>query len=146
MVANARATIYVCLVFATGLVLGATGVVLAEHTGLRHTAEAEYDLSQHREVAQRLTDQLHLSDGQHQQVDQILQDTLQHYRDLQGRLEPQYDAIRDADRARLLAVLTPDQRIAFDRLAHDADLRYPANVRPEVLAGDPCNGATPSGH
>ncbi|MGH9466214.1 MAG: hypothetical protein ACRD1Y_02550 [Terriglobales bacterium] len=142
MVADRRPAIYVALIFVSGLLLGATVMNLAEHYWLHAHAANEYDISQHRLVAQRMKERLHLSTDQQKGVDSILQQTMAQYLQLEHHLAPQFDQIRQQDRAQLRALLTPDQRADFDKIVSEVDAEYPINERPAVLSPVPCERTT----
>ncbi|MGH9415064.1 MAG: hypothetical protein ACRD01_00395 [Terriglobales bacterium] len=138
MVADRRPAIYVALIFVSGLLLGATAMNLAEHYWLHAHAANEYDIRQHRLVAQRMKERLHLSDDQQKSVDTVLQQTVAQYQQLEQRLAPQFDQIRQQDRAQLRSLLTPVQRADFDKIVTEVDAEYPINERPAVLSPVPC--------
>lgn len=133
-----RTYFYVGLIFVSGLLLGATFMNLAEHYVLHHHAANEYDIRQHRKIAARMGQRLHLSSEQERQVDQVLQDTVQQYQELERHLAPQFDEVRQGDRARLRAILTPVQRVEFDNLVRKVDAEYPIDERPAALSPVPC--------
>ena len=53
----------------------------------------------------------------------VIEETREKYRGLRAECRPRYDAARAAGRERIRAVLTPEQRLAFDSIAaaRDAD-------------------------
>lgn len=134
-----RTVFYVAFIFVSGLLLGGTLMNLAEHYWLHAHAANEYDISQHRIIAQQMSQRLHLSLAQQKQVDAILQETVGQYEVLEYHLAPQFDAVRQRDRARLRAILNQQQRLDFDRIVSDVDAKYPLNERPAVLSPVPCD-------
>ena len=133
-----RTFAYLVLIFFSGLLLGGTLMNLAEHYWLHAEPTPEDDISQHRKIAERMKERLHLSLEQQSQVDEVLQQTLSSYQALQHRLAPQFDALRRQDRDHLRAILTPAQRQTYDQIVQQVDARYPVNERPEALKSDPC--------
>lgn len=138
MSSDRRTALYVVLIFASGLLLGGTLMNLAEHDWLHTHPANEYDLSQHKIIAAQMSKRLNLSAAQQEQVDQVLQQTLAQYRDLEQRLAPQFDQVRQQDRAQLRNILSPDQKVEFDKIVAEVDAKYPLNERPAVLSPVPC--------
>lgn len=134
-----RTAAYLVLLFFSGLLLGGTLMNVAEHYWLHAHPASEYDIRQHRLIAQRMSQRLHLTSAQQDQVDQVLQQTLGQYQALERRLAPQFDQVRERDRDNLRAVLTPAQRSEFDRIVSEVDAEYPINERPAVLSPVPCD-------
>lgn len=133
-----RTAMYVALIFVSGLLLGGTLMNFAEHYWLHAHPASEYDIRQHRLIAQRMAQRLHLSAAQQDQVDRVLQQTLGQYQALELRLAPQFDQVRTRDRDNLRAILTPAQRTQFDQIVSQVDAEYPINERPAVLSPVPC--------
>ncbi|HUX67104.1 MAG TPA: hypothetical protein VMV31_06420 [Terriglobales bacterium] len=141
MESDRRTSLYVGLIFVSGLLLGGTLMNLAEHYWLHaHTAN-EYDIRQHRLIAAKMSQRLHLSPQQQSQVDAILQQTVGQYQQLEQRLAPQFDQLRQQDRDHLRAILNPQQRVEFDTIVREVDAEYPLNERPAVLSPVPCESA-----
>ena len=137
-----RAVVYLALIFLSGLLLGGTLMNFAEHYWLHAHAANETDISQHRLIAADMSKRLHLTAAQQEKVDRVLQNTIGQYQQLEVRLEPQFDHVREHDRQQLRAILTPAQRLRFDRIVARIDEEYPINERSAVLAPVPC--ATPA--
>ncbi|HEY7838709.1 MAG TPA: hypothetical protein VIC54_08935 [Terriglobales bacterium] len=133
-----RTSTYLVLIFVSGLLLGGMLMNVAEHYWLHAHPASEYDLRQHRLIAQRMAQRLHLSAAQKNQVDAVLQQTLGQYQVLEDRLRPQFDQVRTKDRDNLRSILTPQQRGEFDRIVDQVDAEYPINERPAVLSPVPC--------
>lgn len=133
-----RTITYIGLIFVSGLLLGATLMNFAEHYVLHAYSANEYDIREHREVAKEMTQLLNLTTQQKQQVDTILQQTVGQYLQLEQRLAPQFDQVRQNDRQRLRAILDPQQRVKFDQIVARVDAKYPLNERPAVLSPVPC--------
>lgn len=141
-----RAAAYLGLIFVSGLLLGGTLMNLAEHYWLHAHAANEYDIRQHRIIASRMGERLHLTPQQEQQVDEVLQQTVGQYQQLEIKLRPQFDQVRQADRTQLRAILDPAQRQEFDRIVSEVDAEYPINERPAVLSPVPCESGANTPH
>lgn len=132
-----RTTLYVVLIFVSGLLVGGTLMNLAEHYWLHAHPREEYDIRQHRRIAADMRERLNLTPAQQAQVDQILQQTVRDYQSVQTAVEPRYDDVRAEGRARLRAILTPQQRAAFDAIVRRVDHEFPIDQRPASLP-TPC--------
>jgi len=137
-----RTVWFVALIFCSGLLLGGTLMNLAEHYWLHAHAANEYDISQHRVIASEMSKRLRLNPEQQVQTDAILQDTVGQYQNLEAKLSPQFDQVREQDRQRLRAILTPQQRTEFDKIVREVDAEYPLNERPAVLPAAPCGSGS----
>lgn len=142
-----RTAAFLSLLFISGLLLGGTLMNLAEHYWFHAHPASEYDIRQHRLIAAKMSERLHLTPQQQQQVDAVLRQTVGQYLALEHRLAPQFDQVRQSDRDHLRAILDPKQRQDFDRLVQEVDAEYPINERPAILSPSPCDqAAASSGH
>jgi Spy/CpxP family protein refolding chaperone len=66
---------------------------------------------------------LSLTDQQAAEIRAILDQTRNEYRALREKYRPQYDAARQSARARIRALLTPEQQQKFDARAAEHDAR-----------------------
>ncbi|HXE30396.1 MAG TPA: hypothetical protein VN515_01205 [Terriglobales bacterium] len=138
MSSDRRTLVYVLLIFVSGALVGGTLMNMAEHYLLHAHPANEYDIRQHRLIAQQMSQRLHLDPMQQKQVDTVLQETLGQYQDLELHLAPQFDQLRQRDRDHLRAILNPRQRVEFDKIVAEVDEKYPLNERPAVLSPVPC--------
>ena len=67
--------------------------------------------------------ELSLTDQQAAEIRGILDQTRNEYRALREKYRPQYDAARQSARARIRALLTPEQQQKFDARAAEHDAR-----------------------
>jgi hypothetical protein len=141
MNAERRTIYYVAIIFISGMLAGGTLMNLAEHYWLHAAQSREYDIRQHKLVAQEMRHRLNLTPAQQQQVDRILQQAVGNYLNLERRLAPQYDQVRQQGRAELRSVLNPAQRRTFDDIVKEVDAQYPVNERP-LSMDSPCLQAT----
>jgi hypothetical protein len=120
-----RAYIYFILTFFLGLVVGSAGAVFyGWHTGVIHPRHPD-----EKSIVQFLQRRLDLSQAQTQQVEQILRETDEKFRQLQRQVDPQFDAIRVESREQIRKVLNPDQLTKFDEMVKRMDARRKARRR-----------------
>ncbi len=124
-----RNAIYVALIFASGLLIGATLMNLAEHKWLHAENRTEIDIRHHRQIAQRMGQRLNLSEAQQRQVDQILRQTVNSYLQVEAAMKPQFELIRAQGRAKLRKIMNTQQRARFDQIVRQVDAKYPNIMR-----------------
>ena len=71
---------------------------------------------------EKMRSELNLTDDQTKAVSAILDETRNEYRTLRGELKPRFDEPRQKARAKIRALLSPEQQQKFDALVaqHDA--------------------------
>lgn len=79
------------------------------------------------EALNRMKRDLNLNDQQTTDIKAILDQTGNDYRSLRTEVRPRYDAIRQNARARIRAVLTPEQQKLFDAKSAERDARRDGN-------------------
>lgn len=125
-------------VFVLGIIAGGGGGVwLAPHVHHR--------LTRHERYVRRMTKLLNLTPAQTGQFRVIVNDAASRWQGIHQQLAPQYRAlfeqelsrfapIRAQERARLRALLTPQQRSKFDAWVTQWDLRHAARAHPAEAA------------
>lgn len=102
---------------------GITGAALDSVYRLKASGVERGGVHGHPEkMFDRMKSDLSLTDSQAEAVRAILDQTRNEFRALRNQVEPQYDALRQQTRAKIRALLTPEQQQKFDaRVAeHDA--------------------------
>ncbi|HVF42485.1 MAG TPA: hypothetical protein VM936_05725 [Pyrinomonadaceae bacterium] len=74
---------------------------------------------------------LDLDARQTEQIRGVIDETRAGYRQLQTEVSPRYDALRRDGRARIRALLTPEQQQKFDRMTAERDARRQSEERRE---------------
>jgi Spy/CpxP family protein refolding chaperone len=110
----------VWLVLVVVFVLGSiTGAAL---TGLyRSRASADRPEKAMHDRFEKLRRELNLTDEQTKSVSAILDETRNEYRSLRAELRPRFEEPRQKARARIRALLTPEQQQKFDGLVAQQD-------------------------
>jgi len=118
MIRSRRAVLYLGLVFLLGIALGALGMFWAGRHGWTHADSTR----QHRPRGVEWLDrELDLSAEQRQQVEAILDEMGQAYREIRQRTRPEYEAVRQQGRDRIRALLSEEQRGRFEQLVRELD-------------------------
>src|SRR5438045_7712995 len=106
-------------VFLLGSVTGAalTGLIRSRASGARDSRERSAS-----ERFAKMRVELNLTDQQTTQIKSILDDTKNEYKALRTELKPRFDEPRLKARAKIRALLTPEQQQKFDAMVaqHDA--------------------------
>jgi hypothetical protein len=111
----------VLVVFFLGVMLGGVG----NHVwGERVSGHGNMNPGGHpsrNQVVNDLTQQLELSADQQTQLGTIIDDTRSRWNSLYAPLEPEHERIRQEGRARIRAILSPDQQKKFDAFMQHLD-------------------------
>lgn len=132
MTITGRTTLKIWLVLVVVFVLGCvTGVAL---TGL-YRSRASGDRPEARERAmnerfEKMRSELSLTDQQTTAVRTILDETRNEYRALRTELRPRFDEPRQKARARIRALLTPEQQQKFDAMVAQQDAKHDEEQKP----------------
>lgn len=107
-------------VFLLGSITGAalTGLIRSRASGGRETRERSAN-----ERFAKMRSQLNLTDQQATQIKTILDDTRNDYKTLRAELKPRFDEPRLKARAKIRALLTPDQQQKFDAMVAQYDAK-----------------------
>jgi Spy/CpxP family protein refolding chaperone len=132
MTITGRTTLKIWLVLVVVFVLGCvTGVAL---TGL-YRSRASGDRPEARERAmnerfEKMRSELSLTDQQTTAVRTILDETRNEYHALRTELRPRFDEPRQKARARIRALLTPEQQQKFDAMVAQQDAKHDEEQKP----------------
>jgi Spy/CpxP family protein refolding chaperone len=106
-----RAYIYFILTFLLGVIAGGAGVLFYGWYGGHWHRGFEK-----QRIVRRLSRELHLTDAQVKQLDQIVGDSMKRFMDLKKQFEPQFDAAREESNNRIRQILTPEQLTKFNEM------------------------------
>jgi hypothetical protein len=104
--------------FAAGLAVGLAGERYALHRGVADNSGTE---RRGRSTIERFADDLGITPSQQSQIDPILVETREHMSAVFDRVRPEWDAVVDSARARIEAVLSPDQVERYRALLEEQD-------------------------
>jgi len=117
------------------LVLSVLGAVTgAALTGL-YRSRASSDRPEAREKAmherfEKMRSELNLTDDQTKAVRAIIDETRNEYRALRTELRPRFEEPRQKARARIRALLTPEQQQKFDAMVVQQDAQHDEQQKP----------------
>jgi Spy/CpxP family protein refolding chaperone len=106
---------------------GVTGASLDSLYRLRASGNGRAEMRGERrnkeEVFERMKRDLNLSDQQATEIHAILDQARNEYRQLRTEVRPRYDAARQNARAKIRALLTPEQQQKFDAKVAEQDAK-----------------------
>lgn len=115
------AALCLALAFLAGAVFGFVAHnVYAQRTTRGASSPKEY---RERYIAKLRTD-LTLSPEQVTQVTAILDQTGERFRELRERIDPDFEAIRQQQRQRIMAILTPEQQPKYQKILDEHRRRF----------------------
>ena len=112
---------YLLLVFASGIVVGAVGHYL--YTAKAVSARTEVSRPKPEEFRRRfintMRDRLHLTLQQEAQLNDIMDDTRNRFRQMRSRMHTDTDAIEHHQIDRILSILNPDQQVTYKKMVDE---------------------------
>ena len=112
-----KAHLIIITAFVLGIAVGASGQYLLTSQPPSRPASTIND------VASELTQLLKLTDSQRLQVTQILGECQQQSQNLKNQTRPQFQAIRDNTRGRILTILSNEQQTLYKQWTRDLDAK-----------------------
>jgi Spy/CpxP family protein refolding chaperone len=124
--ARAKVIAAALAVFILGCV---TGAALDSAYRLRAAGQRRPPQQQREEFFNSLQRNLDLDAQQSAQIRAVIDETREGYRQLRTEVSPRYDTLRRDGRARIRALLTPEQQQKFDRMTAERDARRQSEER-----------------
>lgn len=129
------AALYLSLVFLAGGAFGfaASQFYTARVANAEETSNAQTAAQYRKNLLGSLDEDLNLDDDQVSEILQILDDIGERWYQVRDAMEPEFEAIRQERAERIMAVLSPDQRLTYERILeerrrrreeHDRQYRY----------------------
>lgn len=116
-----RAAVLLGLMFASGLTFGLAVERVAFHGS--DATERRGGHSDRRTTIERFADQLGVTNEQRARIDPILEETRERMSDVYARYRPEWEAVVDSARAKIEAVLTPEQVEEYRALLAEQERR-----------------------
>src|SRR5262249_34657143 len=121
MTAKRKAALWVGLVFLLGAALGGVlGYVFTYRSYASQPQQLTDEAKRHQRVGQ-LTEQLHLSNAQAQQLDSVIAGMQSEFKSIRKQVDPQIDDARQRGRNQIRAILTPEQKPGFEEFLRQLD-------------------------
>ena len=121
--ARGEAAVLITVVFLLGVLLGAVATHLWGHRVWGHEETHPAGMKPVNEVVAHFTQELQLTPDQQTQVAAIIDDTHAQWKALYAPVDAQKEQIRRQSRARIRAILTPEQLPKFDAFMQRLDER-----------------------
>ena len=118
---NRKAALLVIFVFVLGIALGAVGMRLAETRVLGDRVSNHGRAGGPGRFVEQLSQEVGLTAAQQQQISSILEDTRKKYEETYTTIRPQMEQTRQEGRARIRAILTPEQLPKFEEFLRRID-------------------------
>jgi Spy/CpxP family protein refolding chaperone len=115
-------------VFVLGCV---TGAALDRVYRLRAGNEERHEGRRRGDLFEKMKSELNLTDQQAKEIGSIIEQSREEYRALRNEVSPRYDAVRAGARARIRALLNPEQQQRFDARTAEQDARRKEGDRRE---------------
>jgi len=116
-----KAALWVGLVFLLGAALGGVLGYVFAHRSYAAAPPVLTDQAKKQQKVDRLTQELSLSGDQRQQLDVIITDIQAQYKAIHKSTDPQIEEARQKGRARIRAILTPEQKPKFEEFLRRVD-------------------------
>jgi Spy/CpxP family protein refolding chaperone len=115
-------------VFVLGCV---TGAALDRLYRLRSGGDERHEGGRRGNLFEKMKSELNLTDQQAKEIGSIIEQSREEYRALRNEVSPRYDAVRAGARARIRALLNPEQQQRFDARNAEQDARRKEGERRE---------------
>jgi Spy/CpxP family protein refolding chaperone len=118
--------LYVGLIFASGVVLGVFGHSLyAVTTVVSKTTPKPEELRKKRLA--EMQSRMKLSDDQFAKIASIFDETRAKFHEVRERYKPELDSLESAQRDKVRAVLTPEQRAEYEKMLKEREEQQKQN-------------------
>jgi flagellar basal body-associated protein FliL len=127
--AKRKAAFWVAIVFLLGAALGGVlGYVFTYRSYAAQTSQVSDQAKRHQRVVE-LTEQLHLTSAQAQQLDTIISGMQVEFKTIRKQVDPQIEDARQRGRNQVRAILTPEQKPGFEEFLRRMDEERKKNAQ-----------------
>jgi uncharacterized membrane-anchored protein YhcB (DUF1043 family) len=117
--------IYLLLVFASGILVGG----FAHRLYMLNTVNASRTAREYREkYLGEMRGRLKLDGRQFAELETIMDETRQRYRDMHERLRPEIKQLQDEQTTKINSILSPEQQVEYEKYREERDRRRRANA------------------
>ena len=127
---NLTIALYLLLVFGSGIAVGAFGYRV--YSGQPVLANAPKKITPEewrREYVKEMQTRCNLTSEQSQSVDGVLDDMRARFQEEHKKHDADLKSLKDLQHERITAILTPEQRPAYEKMRADREARAAANRR-----------------
>lgn len=118
------ATLYLAVIFVAGGLFGFVAHGLYSQKATRADTRPPNPKEFRDRYASKLQRELSLSPDQTAQVSAILDETGARFRDIRERMSPEFDAIRQQQRQKIRALLSPEQQGKYQKMLEEWQQRH----------------------
>lgn len=127
--AKRKAAFWVAIVFLLGAALGGVlGYVFTYRSYAAQATQLSDQAKRHQRVVE-LTEQLHLTSAQAQQLDTIISGMQVEFKAIRKQVDPQIEDARQRGRNQVRAILTPEQKPGFEEFLRRMDEERKKNAQ-----------------
>lgn len=126
-----EAALLVFIVFLLGLLVGGVGNHLWGERVWGHQGPPAHRPPSREQIVSDLTRELQLNSDQQKQIGAIIDDTRSQVHALYAPVDAQHEQVRLQGRAKIRAILTPDQQTKFDALMQHIDEQRKKDAAPQ---------------
>ena len=127
--AKRKAAFWVAIVFLLGAALGGVlGYVFTYRSYAAQVTQLSDQAKRHQRVVE-LTEQLHLTSAQAQQLDTIISGMQVEFKAIRKQVDPQIEDARQRGRNQVRAILTPEQKPGFEEFLRRMDEERKKNAQ-----------------
>lgn len=130
---NLSIALYLVLVFASGVAVGAVGYRLYNLGGVRAVRDNRPPISpeeMRRRYVEEMRARLKLNDGQLQNLTAILDDSRTKFRALREKYRPEVHAIQEEQADRIRAILNDGQKAEYEKMRAERERRDASRPHP----------------
>lgn len=125
---RASIALYLALVFASGVLLGAFGHRLYTVSTVSAKTTKNPEEFRKRTIAE-MQSRMKLTEAQVAQLNAIMDETRARVEDARQKMRPAYQKIHEEQSAKVRAMLTPDQQVEYDQMRKERENRQKQNGR-----------------
>ena len=118
--------LYVALIFSSGVVLGVFGHSLYAVTTVVSKGTPKPEELRKRRVAEMQT-RMKLTDEQVAKINSIYDETRAKFHEVRERYRPEMDALEKAQREQVRSILSPDQRLEYEKMLKEREAQQKQN-------------------
>jgi hypothetical protein len=126
---NLTVILYLCLVFASGILVGGFGMRLYNARAVAAKSNPCSPDDMRRRYQEDMRTRLNLSDTQFKEFVAILESTGERFHELRAKYRPEVKVIQEEQVEKIRAILSDTQRAEYEKLREERERHQPPNGR-----------------